>query len=123
MAVSVRRRRPRHFPSPEGKGGLEEPHAANFLVLLGTELGPDQVPFVRVKQYGVTVRSQVDARPALQVCDLCCFPNLLAGARLQADQFARRFGGVQIVAPEQCGRGMAQDSSSGSFRGGPEYGG
>src|SRR5258706_3939541 len=100
MAVRVRRRWPRHFPPPEGIRGLEETRAADLLVTLRSELGAKKLPFVRVEQYGIAVRSQVDARPIFQVGHLGRLPNLLAGVRLQANQFARRFGGEQIIALE-----------------------
>src|SRR5439155_10418883 len=93
MPVRVGRRRPDDVSASEGESGFQQSAPADLVVTPRCEPGANQLPFVRVEQNGSAVRGQVDARSIFQVGDLGRFPSLLAGARLQADQFARRFGG------------------------------
>src|SRR5437899_328173 len=65
VPVGIGRRRPGDFPRSERERRFQQDDAADLLVSLGSELGTNQLPLVRVEQYRIAVRSQVDARPTV----------------------------------------------------------
>ena len=96
-------------------------HTADLMVTVGRESRQNQVPFVSKKKHHITVWRQVDAGAEFQLCHVGRPPNLLARARLKADQFAVGFGRVNVVVPQEGGRGVAQDSFGRSHRFRPEH--
>ena len=95
--------------------------AADFPVTLGRELRPDQVPLIGEEKDGITAGRQVDAGAVFQVRHGVRLPNLLAGAGFQTDEFAGGFGREHVVAVQEGGRGVAQDSLRDNCRFWPEH--
>src|SRR5436309_1826474 len=101
MKVGINRRNPRKPSSPQKRGWFEQMHAADFMVTVRRESRQNQVSFVSKEKHHITVWRQVDAGAEFQLCHVGRLPNLLAGARLKADQFAVGFGRVNVVSPQE----------------------
>ena len=95
--------------------------AADLPVTLGRELCPDQVPSVGEEKHRITAWRQVDARSVSQFRYGVRLPNLLAGACLQANEFAGSLGREEVFALQEGGRGVAQDTFRRGSRFRPEH--
>src|SRR5436309_15179666 len=95
-------------------------HTANLVVTVGSESRYNQVTFVSEEKRGITIGRQVDAGTEFLLRHVGRPPNLLAGAGLQTDQFAAGFRRVHVVALQEGGRGVAQDSLGDGSRLRPE---
>src|SRR5262249_15021910 len=109
MLVRIGSRGPGDLPPPEGVNRTQHRSAADLLVALRSEPGPNQFAPVCVEQYGVSLHSQMNACSISQVRHLVGLPDLLAGACLQTDQFSRRARREHMVTLKQRGRGVAEN--------------
>src|SRR5262249_14452762 len=79
MTIRISRRGPGDLPPSEGVKRAQQSRAADLLVALGSQLRPNQLSPVRVEEDRVSLRSEMNARPTLEVRDLVGLPDLLAG--------------------------------------------
>src|SRR5439155_11860312 len=98
LAVGVGRRGPGKLSSPQNRGWFDQTRTADLAVGAGRESGENQVPLVSKEKRGITIWRQVDAGAGFQLRHVGRPPNLFAGARLQADQFAVGSRRVHVIA-------------------------
>ena len=82
--------------------------ATDFLVARSREAGADQVALVGKEKNGVAVDSEMNGGAMGQFGGLVGLPDLLAGARLHANQAATHLPGENMIAKDQ-GHGRVTD--------------
>ena len=90
VTIGVGRRGPNDIPAVKRMGCIEQMNATEFLITLETKSGVDQISLVGEEQDRIFIGSEVDAAAVFQGCHSICRPDLMAGRRLEANQFADR---------------------------------
>src|SRR5262245_63722633 len=101
MTVGVGGRRPHDVPTAERMGWFNQVNAADLVIARRTESGPDQISLVGEQQDGVSVGSQMNAGAILQEGHGIRLPQLSAGARIKANEFAGSLRRIHAVVLQE----------------------